>query len=48
MKRLPSSELVSYYGSHDTSLKYRKQASWTVESKRNVWTEIVKEKYISR
>ena len=43
-KRLPSSELVSYYGSHDTSLKYRKQASWTVESKRNVWTEIVKEK----
>ena len=27
-KRLPSSELVSYYGSHDTSLKYRRQAIW--------------------
>lgn len=43
-KRLPSSELVSYYGSHDTSLKYRNQAAWTTEAKRKVWTEIVKEK----
>ena len=43
-KRLPSSELVSYYGSHDTSLKYRKQALWKTESKVSVWTEIVKDK----
>ena len=43
-KRLPSSELVPYYGSHDTSLKYRKQAVWTAESKKRVWTEIVREK----
>lgn len=43
-KRLPSSELISYYGSHDTSLKYRKQILWSSESKTEVWTEIVKEK----
>lgn len=43
-KRLPSSELVSYYGSHDTSLKYRRQAIWSAEVKEKVWTEIVREK----
>lgn len=43
-KRLPSSELVSYYGSHDTSLKYRRQAMWKSELKELVWTEIVREK----
>ena len=43
-KRLPSSELVAYYGSHDTSLKYRNQAAWTRDAKSRIWTEIVKEK----
>lgn len=43
-KRNPSSELVSYYGSHDTSAKIRKQIEWTKETKRMVWTEIVAEK----
>ena len=43
-KRNPSSELVSYYGSHDTSLKVKKQISWTNELKSFVWTEIVTEK----
>lgn len=43
-KRLPSSELIPYYGSHDTSLKYRRQAMWTAEGKDRIWTEIVKEK----
>ena len=43
-KRLPSSEWVSYYGSHDTSLKYRRQAIWSAEVKEKVWTEIVREK----
>ena len=43
-KRLPSSELVPYYGSHDTSLKYRKQSQWNLAIKEAVWTEIVKEK----
>ena len=43
-KRNPSSELVSYYGSHDTSNKVRKQIAWGREIKEAVWTEIVTEK----
>ena len=36
--------MVPYYGSHDTSLKYRRQALWTDDIKKQVWTEIVREK----
>lgn len=43
-KRNPVSELVSYYGSHDTSSKVKKQIEWTKEHKDFVWTEIVTEK----
>lgn len=43
-KRNPSSELVGYYGSHDTSAKVRKQIQWSSESKKLIWTEIVSEK----
>lgn len=43
-KRNPSSELVSYYGSHDTSNKIRKQIAWRQNIKEAVWTEIVSEK----
>ena len=43
-KRNPSSELVSYYGSHDTSNKIRKQIAWRQNTKESVWTEIVSEK----
>lgn len=43
-KRNPSSELVSYYGSHDTSNKIRKQIVWRQNTKEAVWTEIVSEK----
>ena len=43
-KRNPSSELVSYYGSHDTSNKIRKKISWRQNTKDSVWTEIVSEK----
>ena len=43
-KRMPSSELVSYYGSHDTSLKYKKQITWLEDTKKLVWAEIVGEK----
>lgn len=43
-KRNPSSELISYYGSHDTSAKYRSQISWSRSIKEKVWTEIVREK----
>ena len=43
-KRNPSSELVGFYGSHDTSNKVRKQISWKEATKQAVWTEIVSEK----
>lgn len=43
-KRNPSSELVGYYGSHDTSLKIKKQMEWTSQLKASIWTEIVTEK----
>lgn len=40
----PHSELLPYYGSHDTSAKIRKQIVWTDVEKELVWTEIVMEK----
>ena len=43
-KRNPSSELIPYYGSHDTSAKIRKQIAWSKDVKTDVWTEIVTEK----
>lgn len=43
-KRNPSSELIPYYGSHDTSRKVRNQIAWDKDIKTAVWTEIVSEK----
>lgn len=43
-KRNPSSELIPYYGCHDTSAKVRKQIVWSEDIKRAVWTEVVSEK----
>ena len=43
-KHNPQSELLPYYGSHDTSVKVRRQINWEEETKKSVWTEIVTEK----
>ena len=43
-KRMPSSQLVAFYGSHDTSLKYKRQISWQQEMKKIIWAEIVAQK----
>lgn len=43
-KRNPVSELIPFYGSHDTSMKMRKQIEWSKDNKTAVWTEIVAEK----
>lgn len=43
-KKNPSSELVAYYGCHDTSNKVRRQIAWSNSIKEAVWTEIVTEK----
>ena len=47
-KRNPSSELISYYGAHDTSNKVRTQIAWKDEVKGNVWCEIVRNKIINQ
>ena len=43
-KRNPCSELLGYYGSHDTSSKLRQQLQWTQANKDTIWTEIVRAK----
>lgn len=43
-KRSPVAELVPCHGSHDSSLKIRRQAAWPEEIKALVWREIVAEK----
>jgi len=43
-KRNPLSELLPYYGSHDTSAKIRSQIHWRESVKSDVWTAIVGEK----
>lgn len=40
----PSSELVPFYGSHDTSNKVFNQFNWCPNYCKVVWTEIIKEK----
>ncbi|MDK4501354.1 type II CRISPR-associated endonuclease Cas1 [Fusobacterium necrophorum] len=43
-KRNPNSELIPYYGSHDTSAKIRNQVIWDATWKQEIWAEIIKEK----
>ncbi len=38
----PSSEVVSYYGSHNTSKRVQQQVLWEKDIKEKVWTSIVK------
>ncbi|CZE46250.1 type II CRISPR-associated endonuclease Cas1 [Campylobacter geochelonis] len=47
-KHNPSSELMSYYGSHDSSLKIKEQITWNKDIKELVWTKIVKFKIIKQ
>ncbi|MBP2629427.1 MAG: CRISPR-associated protein, Cas1 family [Firmicutes bacterium] len=43
-QRNPTAEVVAYYGSHDSSSKFKKQISWNEDIKSEIWTEIVIEK----
>lgn len=47
-RRNPSSELIPYYGAHDTSNKVRTQIAWKNEIKGNVWCEIVRNKILNQ
>lgn len=40
-KRNPQSELIPYYGSHDTSVRIRSQIAWDEITCKNVWAELV-------
>ncbi len=40
-KHNPNLEMMSLYGSHDTSKKIKIQANWEEKQKANVWTKIV-------
>lgn len=46
-KHNPQSELIPYYGAHNTSKVYKAQFAWDATAKERVWREIIREK-ISR
>lgn len=43
-KHNPQSELLPYYGAHNTSKRYKEQIAWDNPIKAKVWREIVKKK----
>lgn len=43
-KHNPQSELLPYYGAHNTSKRYKEQIAWESGIKARVWREIVKKK----
>ena len=47
-RRNPISELVPYYGSHNTSKKIFSQIEWNVDFKKLVWTYIIQQKIINQ
>lgn len=47
-KRLPIGSFLPLYGSHDTSLKFRKQTQWSEEMKKLLWAEIVRNKILGQ
>ena len=47
-KRLPSSQILPYYGRHDSSLQLTRQISWKDDKKSEVWTDIIAQKIINQ
>lgn len=43
-KHNPQSELLPYYGAHNTSKRYKEQIAWGNQIKAKVWREIIKKK----
>lgn len=43
-KHNPQSELLPYYGAHNTSKRYKEQIAWKDEIKARVWRQIIKKK----
>lgn len=46
--RNPSGELVSYYGSHNTSGRCREQMLWSTLDKGTIWTDIIRTKIMNQ
>ncbi len=44
----PSSELLPYYGAHNTSKRYRQQIKWYAPIKNSVWRIIVRQKILGQ
>ena len=47
-KRLPSSQMLPYYGRHDSSLQLTRQISWLEDKKSDVWSDIIAQKIINQ
>ena len=47
-KRNPSSELMPYYGTYNSSKKIRKQMQWDMEYAKEIWTYIVRQKILNQ
>lgn len=47
-KRNPFCEVLSLYGSHNTSFKVKTQINWDLYTKQNVWTEIIYQKILNQ
>ena len=47
-KRNPCSELMPYYGAHNSSKKIATQINWEVDYARFVWTQIVRQKILNQ
>lgn len=47
-KNNPQSELLPYYGAHNTSKRYKTQLSWQEETKGSVWRIIIQKKIINQ
>lgn len=47
-KRLPSSQMLPFYGRHDSSLQLARQIAWQEDKKSDIWTDIIAQKIINQ
>lgn len=47
-KHNPQSEIIPYYGSHNTSKKIGNQIHWEEQMKKTVWTQVIQQKIMNQ
>lgn len=47
-QRNPQTELIPYFGTHDSNMRLRSQINWDDDIKGDVWTAVVKEKILKQ